>query len=36
MIKTSTVYKVICDGIRDKYGLADSFKEVEDDEVIII
>lgn len=30
MIKTSTVYKVICDGIRDKYVLADSFKEVED------
>lgn len=30
MIKTSTVYKVICDGIRDKYVLADSFKEAED------
>ena len=30
MIKKSTVYKVICDGMRDKYVLADSFKEAED------
>lgn len=30
MIKKSTLYKVICDGIEDKYVLADSFKEAED------
>lgn len=30
MIKRSTVYKVICDGMQDKYVLADSFEETED------
>lgn len=30
MIKKSTIYKVICNGIEDKYVLADSFKEAED------
>ena len=30
MIKKSTVYKVICDNIADKYVLADNFKEAED------
>lgn len=30
MIKKSTVYKVICDNMADKYVLADNFREVED------
>lgn len=30
MIKKSTVYKVICNDMQDKYVLADSFEEVED------
>lgn len=30
MIKKSTVYKVICDNLADKYVLADNFREAED------
>lgn len=30
MIKKSTVYKVICDNMADKYVLADNFREAED------